>query len=194
MDNTVEENDFYFQKLDEVLDKELLEINTSRRDHHNSWDNHTLTLSTAAIGFSFTFLSATKSSYLCIFYIAVLAFVLSIVTAMVNYIFADKAIEFSLANHIARRAQHNKTRRRIKQLEKELMSLGITAPQSLLSSARLKCMKDVDAIIAQREPEKELMLIKKHNKKINFLNQAKTYCFLVGIVSISVFSLINLNA
>lgn len=182
----------YFDKLEVILDKEHEFLLQTRREHHSSWDNHILTLSTAAVGFSFTFLPLSNSSVFWLAIVGIFSFVASVVFTTFNYIMSDNGIELASKSHSARRMQHAKVLRRKNQLEREIEKFR-PEDEKNVNAARNKFLMDVDNIYAERDPEKEIRDIEKINNKIRVLNHAKTYSFLGGVIAITSFSLCNIS-
>lgn len=188
----MDKSDFYFEKLELILDKEQTDLLQTRRDHHSSWDSHILTLSTAAVGFSLTFLPLSGSAIFWLVIIGILSFVLSIIFSTTSYLVADKGLELASQSHLARRLQHDKVRHRVNWLKREVEKLKPDDAKNI-EAAREQCWKDVENIYAERNPDKELSDLNKNNSRINFLNRARTYSFLAGVVSVTIFSLCNIH-
>ena len=188
----MDKSDYYFEKLDSILDKELTDLLKTKRQHHTSWDNHVLTLSTAALGFSFTLLPLSNSVITWLAIAGIISFVISIIFTTFNYIIAEKGIELVLKSHILRRTKHDKVLHRVNKLKKEVEEFK---PDDIngINKARELCWNDVERLYSERDPVKELSAIDKNNKIVNFLNGAKTYTFLSGVISVTVFSLYNFN-
>ncbi len=185
----MDKSDFYFEKLESILDKEQTDLLQTRRDHHSSWDSHILTLSTAAVGFSFTFLPLSGSVIFWLAIVGILFFVLSIVFSTTSYLVADKGLELASQYHLARRLQHDKVRHRVTHLKREMEKLKPDDVNNI-EAARAQCWEDVESIYAERNPDQELT---RNNRRINFLNRARTYSFLIGVISVTIFSLCNIN-
>lgn len=183
---------FYFDKLESILDKEQEFLLQTMREHHSSWDNHILTLSTAAVAFSFTFLPLSSSDVFWLAFVGIFSFVVSIVFTTSNYIVADNGIELASKSHSVRRMQHDKVLHRVNRLKREIEKLR-PEDEKNINAARDQCWNDVEKIYAERDSEKEIKDMEKNNNKVRFLNHAKTYSFLTGVIAITVFSLCNIS-
>lgn len=183
---------FYFDKLESILDKEQEYLLQTRREHHSSWDNHILTLSTATVGFSFTFLPLSGSDVIWLAFVGIFSFVISIVFTTSNYIVSDNGIELASKSNSARRMQHDKMLHRVNRLKREIEKLK-PEDEKNIDAAREQCWNDVEKIYAERDPGKEIKDIEKNNNKVRFLNHAKTYSFLTGVIAITIFSLCNIS-
>lgn len=189
----MDEISFYFEKIDKVLDREVETLQATQREHHTSWDSHILTLSTAAIGFSFTFLALPHSNNLCLFQLGIAAFVLAIASAMANYMLSERG--FNIANHgnIQRRTVHNEARHRVQRLEKEVNTNGNYDDQEAIQSAQEQCFADIETIYKKHDSAAEMAKIEANNRVVRVLNYMKTLLFLTGIVLISVYALVNIK-
>ena len=181
-----------FDKLESILDKEQEYLLQTRREHHSSWDNHILTLSTAAIAFSFTFLPLSGSDVFWLAFVGIFSFVVSIAFTTSNYILSDNGIDLASKSNSARRIQQGKMRYRVNQCNREVEKLN-PEDEKNINAAREQCWNDVEKIYAERDSEKEIKDMEKNNKKIRFLNHAKTYSFLTGVIAITIFSLFNIS-
>lgn len=179
-------------KLESILDKELEDLLQTRREHHSSWDNHILTLSTAAVGFSLTVLPLPSSEIFCLAIVGIFSFVLSIIFTTSNYMVADNGIELATKLHLARRIQHDKVLYRMNRLKREIDELK-PEDEKNIDAAREQCLNDVEKIYAERDPEIEIKDMEKNNSRIRFLNHAKTYSFLIGVIAITIFSVCNIS-
>lgn len=188
----MDKSDYYFNKLESILDKEQEYLLQARHEHHSSWDNHILTLSIAAVGFSFTFLPLSGSESLWLAIAGVFSFVLSILSTTSNYLLTEKGFELASKSHAARRSQHDRVLHRVNRLKREMEKLKPDDEKSI-ESAREQCWDDVEKIHAERNPEKEIQDLEKNNERIHFLNQAKTYTFLAGVITITIFSVCNIS-
>lgn len=182
----------YFDKLESIFDKEQEFLLQTRSEHHSSWDNHILTLSIAAVGFSFTFLPLSDSDVFWLAFVGIFSFVGSIVFTTSNYIVSDNGIQLASRSHSARRMQHDKVLHRVNRLKREIEEFS-PEDEKNINAARDQCRNDVEKIYAERDPEKEISDIEKNNNKVRFLNHAKTYSFLTGVIAITVFSLCNIS-
>lgn len=189
----MDKSDFYFDKLESILDKEQAELLQTRREHHSGWDSHILTLSTAAVGFSFTFLPLSGSTLFWLAIVGILAFVLSIVFSTVGFLVSNSGLELASESHLGRRLQHDRVRHRVNRLKREMEKLGPDDSKNI-DAAREQCVNDVEKIYAERNPAKKLEELNRNNKRVSFLNQAHTYSFLVGVITITIFSLCNTNS
>ncbi len=181
-----------FDKLETILDKEQEYLLQTRREHHSSWDNHILTLSTAAIAFSFTFLPLSGSDVFWLAFVGIFSFVVSIVFTTSNYMLSDNGIELASKSNSARRIEHDKMLYRVNQCNREVEKLD-SADEKNINAAREQCWNDVEKIYAERDSKKEIQDMEKNNNKIRFLNHAKTYSFLTGVIAITIFSLFNIS-
>mgnify|MGYP001593762756 FL=1 len=188
----MDKSDFYFNKLESILDKEQEYLLQARLEHHSSWDNHILTLSTAAVGFSFTFLPLSGSELLWLAIAGIFSFVLSILSTTSNYLLTENGFELASKSLLARRNQHDRVLHRVNRLKREMEKLKPDDEKSI-ESAREQCWDDVEKIYAERNPEKEIQDLQKNNKRIRFLNQAKTHTFLTGVITITIFSVCNIS-
>ena len=179
-----------FDKLESILEKEHEYLIQTRRDHHLTWDNHILTLSTAAVAFSFTFLPLSGSYVLWLAFVGIFSFVVSIVFTTFNYVVTDYGIELLSKSHSARQMQHSKVRHRESRLNLELEKLE-PGDENSINSAREQFWNDVQNIYAGIDYGKDQKDVEKNNTKIRFLNRAKTYSFLLGVFAITIFSLCN---
>ncbi|MBK9131021.1 MAG: hypothetical protein IPM20_05190 [Gammaproteobacteria bacterium] len=189
----MDKSEFYFDKLESILDKEQVELLQTRREHHSGWGSHILTLSTAAVGFSFTFLPLSGFSVFWLALVGILAFVSSIVFSTFGFLVSDKGLESASESHLARRLQHDRVRHRVTRLKREMEELK---PDDLknINAARYQCWRDVEKIYAERNPAKEVEDLNRINMKVNFLNRARTYSFLIGVATITMFSFCNIDA
>lgn len=190
----MDENSYYFEKIDKILDREVEHLLAGQREHHSSWDNHILTLSTAAIGFSFTILSPAQAENLCLFQLGIAAFVLAIASAMANYIFSERGFNIVTHGNIQRRTQHNEARRRIQKLLKEVNEIGSNGDPQAIRRAQERCDIDVDAIYRKHDSAAEIQKMEANNRIISMLNYGKTLFFLAGIILISVYTTNNIEA
>lgn len=189
----MDKSDFYFDKLESILDKEQAELLQTRREHHSGWDSHILTLSTAAVGFSFTFLPLSGSTLYWLALVGILAFVLSIVFSTVGFLVSDRGLQLASESNSARRLQHDRVLHSVNRLKREMEKLKPDDSKNI-DAVREQCWKDVEKIYAERDPAKELDDLIRNNKKVNFLNRARTYSFLVGVITITIFSLWNIES
>lgn len=180
-----------YLELKEILDKEQNEILFNKRSHHTSWDNHILTLSTASLGFCFAFLPLSSGNYVCLINIGLISFVLSIIFTMICFLKTDKALSFALN----RNTQSQIHIKRLKKLDEkytiliEDKQLSESEKTQLHIEKEQKIKKSIDEMNL-RELIKE---IDDKNVSINFLNQAKTYSFIIGVVLVTAFVLSNLD-
>jgi hypothetical protein len=188
----MDKSDFYFNKLESILDKEQEALLQIRREHHSSWDSHILTLSTAAVGFSFTFLPLSGSEAFWLAIAGIFSFVLSIIFTTSNYIVADNGIELASKSHLARRIQQDKVLHRVNRLKREIENFK-SEDEIHINAAREQCWNDIEKIYAERNSEKEIKDMTKNNNRVRFLNHAKTYAFLIGVIAITAFSLCNID-
>ena len=180
-----------FDKLESILDKEQEYLIQTRREHHSSWDSHILTLSTAAVAFSFTFLPLSGSDVFWWALVGIFSFVVSIVFTTSNYILTDNGIELASKSNMARRNQLGKMLQRVNRCNRDAEKLN-PEDEKNINAAKEQCWNDVAKIYAERDSEKEIKDMEKNNKRIRFLNHAKTYSFLMGVIAVTVFSLCNI--
>jgi len=93
--NFSEELKAQITKIEEDNENTLTSSMASKSQHHTDWDNHTLTLSTAALGLIFGILPISKWSCTWPVWAAVIFFVLAIVATMWSYISADNTFNLS---------------------------------------------------------------------------------------------------
>lgn len=189
----MDDNTYYFDKIDKVLDREVEHLHVTQREHHTSWDNHILTLSTAAIGFSFTVLTLAQAEGLCLFLSGIAAFVLAIASAMANYMFSERGFNIALDGNAQRRFQHNEARRRVQKLQNEVNKIGSDGDPEEIQTAQEQCYADTEAIYNIYDSAAEVAKTEKNNRIIGVLNYVKTLLFLAGVVLISVYAAVNIE-
>lgn len=185
----------FFDNIEKILDREESSLLESRKSHHSSWDNHIITLSTAAIGFCFTFLSFKNPCYVWLFYLGVFGFVISIISAMLNYIVADRGANMALHDHTERRNLNNEARHRVRMLQREVNEIGGNGDQNAVRLAQEKCDREIDAMFTAYKDKSESgrVSLDRNNSFVNFLNYSKTISFLAGIILVSFFASMNLD-
>ena len=188
----MDQSDAYFEKLESILDKEQEYLHETQREHHTNWDRHVLTLATAAVAFSVTFLPLSGSWLLCLAVFGILSFVLSIIFSTIGFLASDRGLELASASYLARRLQQDKVRHRVNRLKRDMQRLN-SQDVAAIDAARAQCWTDVEGIYGERDPDKELANLKKNGRLVKFLNHARTYCFLFGIIAITVYALCNID-
>jgi hypothetical protein len=179
---------FQLEALDKILDREISSLSLQKLEHHKAWDAQILTLSTAAIGFSFTVLPIVATCSRYVLFAGVLSFALSIICVFSGYLTADKGLDESIDDHIERRSLTTRAKR-----EFENLQIGIEDNSLEPNGAIDDYIQRADAIFKERDGESYSNKIDKINDRINFLNKAKTIIFVLGILLISTYSAINLS-
>lgn len=177
-----------------VLDREQGDLSQARRQHHTDWDNHILTLSTASIGFIFAFLPIASSNYFYLVSIGIFSFILSICFAAANYIFSDIGFNYAFECIIKNRKLNINLKQKNLELDKALSKSKNENDENIYLVAKETYNKDVNKLINEADFEKEIENREVINKKITFLNHAKTYTFISGILFIVIFSLLNIES
>jgi hypothetical protein len=83
-------------QLHRSLDREMDELNASKREHHKSWDAHIITLSMASIGFVFVSLPIGIGNYIWVAYVSLFSFVLAIISALLGFLCADRTYNVAI--------------------------------------------------------------------------------------------------
>jgi len=190
----MEEVDQYIQKLDSMLDKEQEELSLSKRQHHTDWDSHILTLSTASIGFTFTFLPVTSNNYFCMLVIGLSSFILSVCFATANFIIADIGFNHAFDSLAIRLKLNAKLTRNFNKLKKSLLIAEKENNKEDYETAKSNCEADIAGLFDKADLDSDISKRERLNRKITFLNHAKTYTFIAGILFVVIFSLLNLDA
>ncbi|MFK5913601.1 MAG: hypothetical protein QM484_04430 [Woeseiaceae bacterium] len=159
--------------------------------HHNSWDNHILTLSTAALAFIFGVLPLSEWSYLWLGVFGSASFVLSIFFAMLCFLFADKTFETSASLHYFRKKLINATQDNVDMrdsINEVDFAGGEAVTESGLSDALSVDKKSLDLLNEYNEKVVGYDCVdSKNSNYATLLNQLKTWAFLAGLVVTSIF-------
>ncbi len=180
--------------LQSVVSKEEDELNSSKRQHHTDWDNHIFTLSTASLGFTFTFLPVASENHSWALFSSVFSFVLSICFAAVNYIFADYGFNNSYKGIAERRKINLRLSNSLAKLKSKTKICEMSNDVAGIEAANVMCNEEVVEILSDVSMDDEIAERNKLNKRITFLNHAKTYTFLLGVIFTVTFTLSNLKS
>lgn len=189
----MEEHEKGIEFVESILSKEQEELLQSKRQHHTDWDNHILTLSTASLGFTFTFLPISSNNGYWLLIIGVFSFIFSICFATANYIIADLGLNYSLDRLSKKLIFNTKLKQNLFTLNKAKENSERQNDESIYIKARTIYDANVSKLFEEIDFDKEIKERDKNNSKIIFLNHAKTYAFISGILFVVVFSLLNIT-
>lgn len=188
--------DKYIKKIQSLKKDNELSVDlsvTQKITHHASWDNHILTLSTAALGFIFGVLPLSEWCYIWWAISASISFVLAIFFAMACFLYADKTfnstskLQDARSDLIGTMQEDRDMREYIESLDdaQKLNEKGLNEALNLAQDVE-------DARVKYNEIcEAEVQKIHKDIGFANKLNEFKTYSFLLGLILISVFVFVN---
>ena len=189
----MEEHEKGIEFVTSILDKEQEDLSNSKRQHHTDWDNHILTLSTASLGFTFTFLPISNGCHLWLVYFGVLAFILAICFTTANYIVADKGINIAFDALMKKRVFNERLKQELFKLNKLTRAAEQSSNEKAFNEAHDNYETNVEKLFADVDFDGEIKERDRINNWINRLNHAKTYSFIVGILFIVAFSIINID-
>jgi len=173
-------------RLNEILNREISNLNSSKQENHKAWDSHILTLSTASIGFTFGYLPLKGSDYLCLALLALAFFIISIIASITAYLYTDRGLESQTDDHITRRT-----------LTQEAIHLHSDFKQSHIGNESLSNndisdhKSNIHKIFQKRDGKAHDLRVDYFNKLIFILNHGKTYSFILGVTLITIFASIN---
>jgi hypothetical protein len=169
-------------KLQRSHEREIDELNASKRDHHKSWDAHVITLSMASIGFAFVSLPLGAGSYPLIAYFSLFCFVLAIISALLGFLFADKSFDLSIGDNSDRTILTQNAINYHKEYCKDKNILN--------ENEEYEYRKTISDIFGQRKAN-VAKPIGDYNNKIRITNHAKTWFFIFGVIMLSVYAIVN---
>ena len=167
------------QLVDTLQEESNLKIDRSllaRNQHHTDWDNHILTLSTAALGLIFGLLPIEEWGFSILVILSVSLFISSIFTAIINYTFADKTYELTTDMYETRQ---------------DLIKAGIESMHVKDDLERFLLVQDAiethDKLIRTLRSKQNI-----YNKLVTILNSCKTVFFLAGVIILSITVFVNI--
>ena len=176
-----------------MLERSQDEILKTKREHHTSWDNHILTLSMAAIGFSFTFLPFKDGEYFWLFVVSLFSFILAIIFTTVNYVIASIGLESAIKDNIGAQVNNKKIIYRIFAYRKAISNLSEKENKQEIDDESSACWNDIESIMDSDKADEVEKKLNNNNAIITFLNNAKTISFIGGVLFVVIFSLFNLD-
>lgn len=180
--------------VESILDKEAEELHQSKRQHHTDWDNHILMLSTASLGFTFSFLPIASQNYVCLLHIGIISFIISICFATANYIIADLNFNYAHKKLTEKLLFNTKLKQALFQLNKADAKYKEDNDETGYITSREKYESEVDGLFNNIDFDEEIRKKDKYNQIITILNHLKTYAFILGIIGIVIFSFNNIEA
>lgn len=171
------------QQIHRILDREMDELNTPKRDNHKSWDAHIITLSMASIGFVFVSLPVGTGCYPWVAYVSLFCFVSVIISALLGFLSASNVYDVAIHDHIIRRKLAQEATNYHKEYCKGKDSLDDREEHIYIET--------VNKIFEKRDAKTASNKMDSINRWIKYFNHSKTYFFIMGIIMVSVFALIN---
>ena len=164
--------------LNSILDREIVKLDTMKLEHHKSWDANILTLSIAAIGFSLTGLPIVNDRSYWLLVIALVNFVLSIVSVLLSYLYLDSGLGHSYESNIIRRNLTTQVKSEFEALEQLIESHDADDHTALVEKFRQVSSE----IFREKYTKNHEKAVDTVNKRIKFLNVSKTILFIVVVV------------
>jgi len=190
----MDSNEDFLRQWQDSLDKESAQIANAQQANHSDWDKQSITLSSAAIAFSFSFLVISHPQMLWSFWLAMFSFGGSVAISGLNFMFADNGLKISRElnaqgslHRIKMQGILRAGNRAISQLNKVDLK-AITKAEHRLWAKMQKAEEDY-----QTESEEPLERKENNSYLVSLLNKLRTAGFIIGLFLIAIYVSANFN-